>query len=56
MRRASLRCALTGGQIRNAALHATVLAVESGAPVCDAYVAEGIHREYSKVGAASPLN
>jgi len=55
IRQVSLRCQLTGGQIRNAALHATVKAVESGAPVSDAFLAEGVHREYTKMGAASPL-
>ncbi|HMQ55880.1 MAG TPA: ATP-binding protein [Anaerolineae bacterium] len=56
LRTVSLRCPLTGGQIRNAALPATVLAVDAGAPVCDALLAEGINREYTKQGAASPLN
>jgi hypothetical protein len=56
LRTVSLRCQLTGGQIRNAALHATVLAVDAGAPVGDSLLAEGIDREYTKQGASSPLN
>lgn len=56
LRTAALRCQLTGGQIRNAALHATVLAVETETPVCDDFLADGIDREYTKIGAASPLN
>jgi hypothetical protein len=56
LQQASLRCALSGGQIRNAALHATVLAVEAAAPVDDAFLAAGIDREYTKMGAASPLS
>lgn len=55
LRAAALRCTLTGGQIRNAALHATVLAVDAGEPVCDTFLAEGIHREYTKMGTISPL-
>lgn len=56
IRTASLRCQLTGGQIRNAALHAAVLAVEANRLLDDAFLAEGIRREYTKMGAASPLN
>lgn len=52
----ALRCQMTGGQIRNAALHATVLALETSEPLRDAFLAEGIQREYTKVGAATPLS
>lgn len=48
------RCALTGGQIRNAALHATLLASDNG-PVADQHLAESIQREYRKAGAAYPM-
>lgn len=51
----SLRCNLTGGQIRNAALHATVLAVDADEPVCEAFITAGINREYAKMSAPSPL-
>ena len=52
----ALRCPLTGGQIRNAALHATVLALEDETLVRDEFLVKGIHREYSKLGAASPVS
>ena len=50
-----LRCALTGGAIRSAALHAALLAVDSGKPVADAHVGAAVRREYRKLGAVSPL-
>ena len=56
LRQAARRCQLTGGQIRNAALHATLLAIEAETPMSDDFLAAGIHREYTKMGAASPLN
>lgn len=49
------RCALTGGQIRNAALHASVLALNNGGVVQPAYVLAAVQREYRKMGAACPL-
>ncbi|HEX5164157.1 MAG TPA: ATP-binding protein [Thermomicrobiales bacterium] len=50
------RCALTGGQIRNAALHATLLAAASGdGEVTRWQVEEAIQSEYRKAGALSPL-
>jgi hypothetical protein len=55
LRTAAARCNLSGGQIRNAALHATVLAVENRQPLCQDNLNEGIAREYRKMGAASPL-
>jgi SpoVK/Ycf46/Vps4 family AAA+-type ATPase len=50
-------CALTGGQIRNAALHAALLSVESGrgGRVVDADVEAAVRREYRKAGASCPL-
>jgi hypothetical protein len=56
MRTVATRCDLSGGQIRNAALHATVLAVEHAQLVSNAYLAEGVAREYRKRGAGSPLS
>ena len=47
------RCALTGGQIRNAALHATLLA--AAGPVEDAHLETAVQREYRKAGAAYPM-
>ena len=49
------RCTLTGGQIRNAALHASLLALDEHTPVADAHVAEAVRSEYRKAGTACPL-
>jgi len=51
----ALRCALTGGQIRNAALHAALLALDEGAPVDSRHVEQAVRSEYRKAGAACPL-
>jgi hypothetical protein len=52
---AAQRCALSGGQIRNAALHAALLAVDSGAPVGSCHLEAAVAREYRKQGGLSPL-
>jgi cytidylate kinase len=49
------RCALTGGQIRNAALHATLLALNDGGVVTNDYLEAAVQREYRKLGAVCPL-
>jgi SpoVK/Ycf46/Vps4 family AAA+-type ATPase len=50
------RCALTGGQIRNAALHATLLALEDGGRgVRRGHVEQALQSEYRKAGALCPL-
>jgi SpoVK/Ycf46/Vps4 family AAA+-type ATPase len=49
------RCVITGGQIRNATLHATLLALERGGPVDDADVIAALRREYRRIGASFPL-
>jgi len=49
------RCALTGGQMRNAALYATLLALGDGEQVNDAHLEAALQREYRKAGAACPL-
>ena len=51
----AVRCALTGGQIRNAALHATLLAASNDGQVEDTHLEKAIQREYRKAGAACPL-
>jgi len=56
LRLAASRCSLSGGQIRNAALHATFLAVESDGPLNQMHLLEAIDREYRKLGATSPLD
>jgi len=49
------RCVLTGGQIRNAALHASVLALDRGEPVNSLHVELAVQREYRKTGGVCPL-
>jgi hypothetical protein len=49
------RCELSGGQIRNAVLHACLLALENGGVVTTANVEAAARREYLKQGAACPL-
>jgi hypothetical protein len=49
------RCSVTGGQIRNAALHATLLSLERGSPVGDGDVLTALRREYRRIGASFPL-
>jgi hypothetical protein len=52
---AAYRCQLTGGQIRNAVLHASLLALDDGRAVDDGHVALAVRREYRKAGAVCPL-
>jgi hypothetical protein len=52
---AARRCELTGGQIRNAVLHATSLALEDGGTVASAHFEAAVRREYRKAGAVCPL-
>lgn len=49
------RCILTGGQIRNAALHASLLALDNGGFVTSEYLVEAVQREYRKAGTVCPL-
>lgn len=51
----ALRCQLTGGQIRNAALHAVLLALDEGSHVTAAHVEAAVQREYRKAGSLCPL-
>ncbi len=50
------RCEMRGGQIRNAALHAILLAVDEGGQVTARHLEEAIRSEYRKAGAHYPLN
>ena len=50
----ALRCALTGGQIRNAALHASLLALDQGAPPGSTDLGRALRREYARAGQACP--
>jgi hypothetical protein len=49
------RCELTGGQIRNATLHASLLAIDDGGVVTTAHLEAAVQREYFKFGAVCPL-
>src|SRR5262249_2810434 len=49
------RCVMTGGQIRNAALHASVLALEEAGTIKSLHLEAAVHREYRKLGAVCPL-
>jgi hypothetical protein len=49
------RCTLTGGRIRNASLHACLLALEGDRPVTDEDLVSAIQREYRRMGATFPL-
>jgi SpoVK/Ycf46/Vps4 family AAA+-type ATPase len=50
------RCTMTGGQIRNAALHATLLALEhNGGRPTHWQIDEALQSEYRKAGAVCPM-
>jgi hypothetical protein len=49
------RCALSGGQLRNLALHARLLALDSGEPLGDGHVRAALLREYRKIDSHCPL-
>lgn len=49
------RCALTGGQIRGAALHAALLALDERTPVGAYHLEQALRSEYRKAGGTFPL-
>ena len=49
------RCALTGGQLRNVALHARLLSLDAGSGIGDAQLRAAIEREYKKTNSPCPL-
>jgi hypothetical protein len=51
----SARCSMTGGQIRNAALHTALLALGDGRPPDDGHLEQAVQREYRQAGASLPL-
>jgi hypothetical protein len=55
LREVATRCTVTGGQIRNAVLHASLLALENGGMITSDYLEEAVQREYRKAGAVCPL-
>jgi hypothetical protein len=56
LHRVATRCSLNGGQIRNAVLHASVLALEQPSMVCDEHVEQALRSEYRKAGATFALD
>jgi hypothetical protein len=46
---------LTGGQIRNVALHAASLALGEKQPLNAGHIEAAVRREYRKIGAICPL-
>jgi hypothetical protein len=50
-----VRCALTGGQLRNAVLHAELLALEHDGTIGDHELEAAVRREYRQSGARCPL-
>ena len=55
LQEAAVRCTVSGGQIRNAVLHASLLALDEGRQVSTEHVEIALHREYRKAGAVCPL-
>lgn len=51
----AVRCALSGGQLRNVALHARLLALDGDAPIGDEMLRAAVFREYRKLDAHCPL-
>jgi len=49
------RCTLSGGQLRNVAAHARLLAFQQDVALNDAHVYAALAREYRKTGALCPL-
>ena len=54
LERVALRCTLAGGQIRNAALHATLLAVDQCRALDAGHLQAALEREYRKAGQRCP--
>lgn len=55
LREVATRCQLTGGQVRNAVLHASLLALEAGQPLASEHLESAVQREYRKSGGVCPL-
>ena len=49
------RCVLSGGQLRNVAQHARLLAIDHGGPVGEPELIAAVRREYRKAGGHCPL-
>ena len=55
LREVAGRCTLTGGQIRNAVLQASLLALDDGQVITSAHLEAAVQREYRKSGSVCPL-
>lgn len=51
----AVRCAVSGGQLRNIALHARLLALDDGRAIDDDHLRRAVFREYRKLEAHCPL-
>jgi SpoVK/Ycf46/Vps4 family AAA+-type ATPase len=51
----AVRCALSGGQMRNAVLHASLLALQDGGTICSEHLEAAVRREYQQAGQVCPL-
>jgi shikimate kinase len=55
LQEAAVRCAISGGQIRNAVLHASLVALEEQRRLGTADLERALEREYRKSGSVCPL-
>jgi hypothetical protein len=55
LQEAACRCALSGGQWRNVAMHARLLALQAGRAVAAEHLYAALMREYRKTGGLCPL-
>jgi len=55
LREVAARCLFSGGQIRNATLHAAMLALDEGGPIRTEHLESSVQREYRRAGAVCPL-
>ncbi|MBV9883211.1 MAG: hypothetical protein JO276_09400, partial [Sphingomonadaceae bacterium] len=55
LRDVACRCALSGGQLRNVALHARLLSLEGDGAIGDGELRRAVVREYRKTGDYCPL-
>jgi hypothetical protein len=55
LREVAARCILSGGQIRNAVLHASLLSLNDEGIMTSQHLEEAVQREYRKLGGICPL-
>lgn len=53
--RVAAACQLTGGQIRNGAIFATLMALDEGQPIGRHHLDQALYSEYRKAGAVCPI-